>query len=270
MKNPRDKNDEISLFDILIYIKLSFINIILAVIVSFMVGATFYFLQTDIYILSAIIEVKNFDNKPVKNIETLLIQVNKPSYFSSSTIQACNTKQNQKSYNILDKKIKILLDQKSKDIVIEAQVESVGKGKDCIHLIVDEINKKNEEGAEIFIREKKQELEQLKQIRKYLDNIIIHNQKASSSESSKVSTNLIIASDGMQFISKLPANIYKLDYEILNYNKNKTLDVVSLYSDESPVNKKPSIIISACLLFGVIFGLMINGLKGKIIASRSV
>ena len=85
------KDDEISLIEVLLFIKASGGNIVKSTLVCFLAGGAFYFSAPKKYEASATIEMAKVAGEPVEAPAVLLEKMKLPLYFSLATLQACGS-----------------------------------------------------------------------------------------------------------------------------------------------------------------------------------
>lgn len=83
------EDDEISLIEVLLFLKASGGNIVKSTLVCLLVGGTYYFSVPKMYEASAAIEMTKVAGEPVEAVAVLLEKMKLPLYFSNATLQAC-------------------------------------------------------------------------------------------------------------------------------------------------------------------------------------
>ena len=84
-------DDEISLIDILLFLKASGGNIVKSTLVCLLAGGVYYFSVPKMYEASASFEVAKVAGEPVENPAVLLEKMKLPLYFLPVTLQACGS-----------------------------------------------------------------------------------------------------------------------------------------------------------------------------------
>jgi hypothetical protein len=85
------EDDEISLIDILLFLKASGGNIVKSTSVCLLAGGVYYFSVPKMYEASAAIQMARVAGELVETPAVLLEKMKLPLYFSSATLQACGS-----------------------------------------------------------------------------------------------------------------------------------------------------------------------------------
>ena len=155
------EDDEISLIDILLFLKASGGNIIKSIFLCLLAGGVYYFSVPKMYEASATIEMATVAGEPVETPTVLLEKMKLPLYFSPATLQACGTDGELSSKAKFVDKIKPNVNKLAPMLSFVTQAPSSQEAKACLNAVIADVSNKQAAIANPLIGQKKQKLNQL-------------------------------------------------------------------------------------------------------------
>jgi len=254
------KQVEISLVEIIIFLKASGLNVLLSIVVCLIVGITYYLTVPKMYEASAAIQIATVGGEMVEPPAVLFEKIKLPLFFSSSTLQECGTDSASNSYLKFADKLKVTANKTVPFILLSIQAGSAQEARACLEAVVSEIQKSQNELSRPLIEQKKQNLNQLrdelKLVEKIAKSISITKFNSSASESKSYAFNAVVFE-----MKKLRNEIYELE-SYLSSTKTKQLSLAApIYESEVPTNKtRPLFMLVLGLVLGVFIGLLVTWL----------
>mgnify|MGYP003346251564 CR=1 FL=1 len=154
---PQEEN-EISLIDILLFLKASKRNVLLSSAACLLLGASYYFLVPNMYEAAATIQLASVAGELVEPPAVLVEKIKLPMFFSPVTMQTCGAEGDLGSQSKFAERLKPALNKSAPFISLAAQARSTKEAKACLEAVINEIQKSQNEIAKPLIEEKKQKL----------------------------------------------------------------------------------------------------------------
>ena len=133
-------DDEISLIDILLFLKASGGNIVKSTLICLLSGGIYYFSVPKMYEASATIEMAVVAGEPVEGPAVLLEKMRLPLYFSPATLQACGSDGGLGSQAKFVDKIKPTLNNSAPMVSFVTQATSTQEAKACLSAAIAEVS----------------------------------------------------------------------------------------------------------------------------------
>jgi hypothetical protein len=259
------EDDEISLVDILLFLKASGGNIVKSTSVCLLAGGVYYFSVPKMYEASATIEMARVVDELVEAPAVLLEKMKLPLYFSSATLQACGTDGGLSSQTKFVDKIKPSINKSAPIVSFVTQAPSPQEAKACLNAAIADASNYQDAIAKTLLEQKKQKLNQLSEqlkvaveIGKSLPPSRINNNLTDR----QATTSLLIMTlrkTDVAKIDNLRSEISSLELELIEPKTRPTSLVGAVYSSEVSVNKRPLFTLGLCLALGVFLGLLVTG-----------
>ena len=258
---------EISLIDILLFLKASGGNIVKSTFVCLLAGVVYYFSVPKMYEATAAIEMAKVAGVPVDTPAVLMEKMKLPQYFSPSTLQACGSTGGLSSQAKIVDKIKFSINSSLPMLSFVTQAPSAQEAKACLSAVIADVSNNQDAIAKPLLQQNKQKLqlmsEQLKLIEESrktfpapkLDSNASVPQLFASTLSTFFSTaNAIEINDMRSKISALE--------DALTATKTHSLVLaIPVYAPEMSVNKQPLFTLGFFLALGVFLGLLVTGVQ---------
>ena len=129
-------DDEISLIDILLFLKASGGNIVKSICVRLFAGGFYFFSVPKMYEASATKEMATVAGEPVETPEVLLEKMKLPLYFSTATLQACGSDGGLSSQAKFVDKIKPSINKSAPMLSFVTQAPSTQDAKACLNAVI--------------------------------------------------------------------------------------------------------------------------------------
>jgi hypothetical protein len=260
------EDDEISLMDILLFLKASGGNIVKSTLVCLLAGGTYYFSVPKMYEATASIEMATVGGEPVESPAVLLEKMKLPLYFSTATLQACGSDGGLSSQAKLFDKIKLSINKSAPMVSFVIQAPSTQEAKACLNAAIADVSSNQATIAKPWIDQKKQKLNQLSEqlkisekLREILTPLRINN-NLTDTQSTVSLLLIILRKTSATEINDLRSQISSLKFELTEPRTRPTrLTNNSVYSSEASVNKRPLFTLWLCLALGVFLGLLVTG-----------
>ena len=154
-------DDEISLIDILLFLKSSINNIAISIIGCLVIGASYYLFAPNVYEATANIQMAQVAGNSVESPTVLLAKIQLPLYFSQKAWEACGTNEQTTPSKKLAEKIKPVLNKSAPFLAFTVQGETTQEAKECLNAVIADIQAKQAEIASPILEQKKIQLQQL-------------------------------------------------------------------------------------------------------------
>ena len=160
-KIQQSGESEISLFEILLFLKLSCRNVILFSGVCLFIGAAYYLAVPRVFEASVRIQVLSVAGKRIQTPEIFFEKIKSPSFFSMSTFQACQLNEKNILQSKFLEKVRLVYDKQSGTIFLSTEAHSAQEALACLSAVVGEIENYQNKLASLLIEQKKQQIVQL-------------------------------------------------------------------------------------------------------------
>ena len=164
-------DDEISLIDILLFLKASGGNIVKSTLVCLLAGGAYYFSVPKMYEASATIEMTTVAGEPVETPAVLLEKMKLPLYFSPATLKTCGSDGGLSSQAKFVDKIKPTINKSAPMVSFVTQAPSTQEAKACLSAAIAEVSNNQDAIAKPLLQQKKQKLQQLSELLKLTEEI---------------------------------------------------------------------------------------------------
>jgi ElaB/YqjD/DUF883 family membrane-anchored ribosome-binding protein len=260
-------NDEISLIDILLFLKASGGNIAKSTLVCLLAGGTYYFFVPKMYEASATIEIATVAGEPVESPAVLLEKMKLPLYFSSATLQACGSDDGLSSHAKFVDKIKPTINKSAPMVSFFTQAPSSQEAKACLNEVITEVANNQDAIAKPLLQQKKQKLQQLSDQLKLTEEIgktitvPKGNSNVSDAQFSARTLNMSFSTANATEINDLRSQIGTLEYALIAPQTHSVALASAVYAPEVSINKRPLFTLAFCLALGVFLGLLVTGVQ---------
>ena len=261
------EDDEISLIDILLFLKASVRNVITSSIVCLLIGSAYYFAMPKMYEATATIQMAIVAGEVVETPAVLLEKIKLPLFFSATALQACGSDGDLSSHTKFADKLKPAINKSAPLISLSAQARSTQEARACLGAVISEIQKSQNDLAKPVLEQKKQKLAQLsdqlkaaEEMAKSFPTTKANNNATDAQFSARtlvMSSNLGIATE----MSDLRRKINNLEAELIPPQTQPPSLAAPMYAPEVSNNKRPVFTIGLSLALGVFLGLLITGLQ---------
>jgi hypothetical protein len=261
------EDDEISLVDILLFLKASGGNIVKSTSVCLLAGGVYYFSVPKMYEASATIELAKVVGEQVETPATLLEKMKLPLYFSQATLQACGSDGGLSSRAKFVDKIKPSINKTVPLVSFVTQAPSPQDAKACLNATIAEISNKQGDIAKPLLQQNKQRLLQLSDQIKHFEEsgnsstVIKGNSRAFDAklhtDTLPKSYSLVIATE----INNLRYQIMYIENELTAPKTQPVALASQIYTQEVSANKRPLSTLGYCLVLGVFLGLSVTGVR---------
>jgi Chain length determinant protein len=256
---------EISLIDILLFLKASTRNVLISTATCLLLGALYYFSVPNMYEATATIQVASVAGELVEPPAVLLEKIKLPMFFSPATIQACGFNVGLNSQRNFSELLKPTLNKSTPLISFAMQARSSTEARFCLDVVIGEIQKSQNELVRPLIDLKKEKIAILTDQLKFIENV------AKSTPKDKALWNAMDAQFSNRVVS-MPSNLSKgfelrdlrkqintLESELLPPHTLPASLVAPIYAPEISVSKRPHFTFGSSLAIGVFLGLLITG-----------
>jgi hypothetical protein len=261
-------DDEISLIDILLFLKASGRNVLISTIGCLLVGVAYYFAVPKMYEATATIQMAIVAGEMVETPAILVEKIKLPLFFSSAALQACGSDGDLSSHTKFADKLKPAINKSAPLISLSAQARSTQEARACLDAVISEIQKSQNDLAKPVIEQKKQKLallsDQLKAAEEMAKSFPTTkaNYNATDAQFSArtldMSFNLANASE----MSNLRSKIKNLEVELVPPQTQPLSLVAPIYAPEVSNNKRPVFTtLGLSLALGVFLGLAVTGVQ---------
>ena len=261
------ENDEISLIDILLFLKASGGNIAKSTCACLLAGGIYYFFVPKMYEASATIEMATVAGEPVEPPAVLLEKMKLPLYFSPATLQACGSDGGLSSQAKFVDKIKPSINKSAPMVSFVTQAPSTQEAKACLSAAIAEVSNNQDAIAKPLLQQKKQKLQQLSEQLKLTEEIgktitvPKGNSNVSDAQFSARTLNMSFSTANATEINDLRSQIGTLENALIAPQTHSVALASSVYALEVSINKRPLFTLGFCLALGVFLGLLVTGVQ---------
>jgi len=259
------EDDEISLIDLLLFLKASGGNILKSTCVCLLAGGAYYFSVPKMYEASATIEVATVAGVPVETPAVLLEKMKLPLYFSPATLQACGSDGGLSSQAKFVDKIKPSINKSAPMVSFVTKAPSTQDAKACLNAAIDEVSNNQDAIAKPLLLQKKQKLQQLGEQLKLTEEIRKTitapkgNSNVSDAQFSARTLYISFSTANATEINDLRSQISTLENVLIAPQTHSVVLASSVYAPEVFVNKRPLFTLGICLALGMFLGLLVTG-----------
>ena len=260
-------DDEISLIDVLLFLKSSGGNVVKSTLVSLLAGGVYYFSVPKMYEASATIEMATVAGESVESPAVLLEKMKLPLYFSPATLQACGLDGGLSSQAKIVDIIKPTLNKSAPMVSFVTQAPSTQKAKACLSAVIAEVSNNQDVIAKPLLQQKKQKLQQLSDQLKLTEEIgktflaPKGNSNASDAHFSARTLSMSFSAANATEINDLRFQISTLENSLIAPQTHSVGLVSSVYARDVSVNKWPLFTLGFCLALGAFLGLLVKGVQ---------
>ena len=259
--------DEISLIDILLFLKASGGNILKSTCVCLLAGGAYYFSVPKMYEALASIEMARVAGVPVETPAVLLEKMKLPLYFSPATLKACGSDGGLSSQAKFVDKIKPSINKSAPMVSFVTQAPSSKEAEACLNAAIADVSNSQDAITKPLLLQKKQKLQQLIEKLKLLEELgktftaPKGNSNASDAQLYASALYMSFFFNNVAEINNLRSQISSLENELI---APQTLSVGlagPVYAPDVSVNKRPLFTLGFCLVLGVFLGLLVTGVQ---------
>jgi hypothetical protein len=260
-------DDEISLIDILLFLKASGGNIVKSTLICLLSGGVYYFFVPKMYEASATIEMAKVAGEPVESHAVLLEKMKLPLYFSPATLQACGSDGGLSSRAKFVDKIKTSINKSAPMVLFVTQAPSTQEAKACLSAAIAEVSNNQDAIAKPLLQQKKQKLQQLSEQLKLIEEIgktttvPKGNSNVSDAQFSARTLSIYLSAANATEINNLRSQIGTLENALIAPQTHSVAIASSVYAPEVSINKRPLFTLGFCLALGVFLGLLVTGVQ---------
>jgi len=262
-----EDDDEISLIEILLFLKASYGNIVKSTLVCLLAGGANYFSVPKMYEASATIELATVAGQPVESPAVLLEKMKLPLYFLPATLQACGLDGGLSSQAKFVDKIKPTINKSAPMVSFVTQAPSTQEAKACLSAAIAEVSNNQDAIAKPLLQQKKQKLQllsdQLKLTEQLGKTIAVPkgNNNVSDEQFSARTLNMLFRTATANEINDLRLQISTLENLLIAPQTHSVALASSVYAPEVSVKKRPLFTLGFCLALGVFLGLLVTGVQ---------
>ena len=259
--------DEISLIDILLFLKASGGNIVKSTSVCLLAGGAYYFSVPKMYEASATIEMATVAGEPVESPAVLLEKMKLPLYFSPATLKACGSDGGLSSQAKFVDKIKPSINKSAPMVSFVTQAPSSKEAEACLNAAIADVSNSQDAIAKPLLLQKKQKLQQLSDQLKLTEEIgktitvPKGNNNVSDAQFSALTLNMPVRTATATEINDLRFQISTLESVLIAPQTHSVALASSVYAPEVSVSKRPLFTLGFCLALGVFLGLLVTGVQ---------
>ena len=263
-KQKQTDGDEISLIELLLFLKTSGGNIVKSTLACLLVGGAHYFFMPKMFKASATIEMAMVAGETVETPATLLEKMKMPRYFSPSTHQICGSAGESDSESKFFDKIKPSINKSAPFVSFVTQAQSSREAKACLDAVIAEVSINQDAISQPMLEQKKQNLQKLTGGLKFAEEVIkpfLASKANKNNPTDEIFSvrNMSNIFRGINSINSLRVNISAIENQLAAPKTHPALLVGSVYAPELPVNKRPFYTLGLCLALGLILGLLVTG-----------
>jgi len=260
-QHQQQEESEISLIDILFFLKASGRNILISTVVCLIAGVAYYLAVPKIYLASATIEMGMVAGELVEAPAVLLEKIKLPLFFPAAVLQVCGSDEEPSFQYKFSDKLKPTLNKSAPFISFSFQTYSTQEAKACLEAVIGEIQKLQNKLAKPVIDQKKQIIDGL------IDKLKFTEEMAKNLPISKTGLNnsdpkfspQILALTNTSEMSDLRKQIDKLEADLTPPQTRPLSLAAPIYASEVTDNKRPLFTLGLSLALGVLFGLLVTG-----------
>jgi hypothetical protein len=259
--------DEISLIDILLFLKASGGNILKSTCVFLLAGSAYYFSVPRMYEASANIVMAKVAGEAVEAPAVSLEKMKLPLYFSPATLQACGSDGGLSSQANFVDKIKPSTNKSGYMVSFVTRAPSTQEGKACLNAVIAEVSNNQDAIAKPLLLQKKQKLQELRDQLKLVEELVKvsptpkGNSIASDAQFSARNLYLFFSTANATEINGLRSQISTLENALIAPQTHSVALASPVYAPEVSVNKRPLLTLGFCLALGVFLGLLVTGVQ---------
>jgi len=264
-KQIQAEDDDVSLIDILLFLKASGGNIVKSTLVSLLAGGVYYFFVPKMYEALASIEMATFAGEPVETPVVLLEKMKLPLYFSPATLQACGSDGGFSSQAKFVDKIKPTINKSAPMVSFVTQAPSTQEAKACLNAVIAEVSNNQDAIAKTLLQQKKLKLQQLSEQLKLTEEIgktitaPKGNSNVSDAQFPARTLSMTFRAANATEINYLRSQISTLENALVEPQTHSLALASAVYAPEVSVNKRPLFTLGFCLALGVFLGLFVTG-----------
>jgi hypothetical protein len=255
-------DDEISLIDILLFLKSSINNIAISIVGCLVIGASYYLNASNIYEATASIQMAQVAGSSVESTSILLEKIKLPFYFSQNVFRACGTNE-----QTTPSKIKPVINKNAPFIAFTVQGKTTQEAKECLNALIADIKIKQEEIAKPILEQKKNQLKQIAEKIELAEEAAkifpMYKLKDSFPDAQFSSRSLILGTtlSNAKELKDLRNAVNDIEASLTEPATKSTFLTMPMYTSEFAVNKRPVFTLGICLMLGIFLGLLITGIK---------
>jgi hypothetical protein len=259
-KQQIEDNEEISIIDILLFLKASGRNVLISTIVCFLIGVAYYFAAPKIYEATVTIQMAMVAGEVVETPQALLEKIKMPLFFSSSSLKACGSDDISLQSKFADK-LKPAINKSTPFITLSALMPSAQEARTCLEAVVNEIKNSHNDLSNIVIGQKNKKLfnlnVQLKLAEDTAKNFQISKDNFNKMDPEFFARILANAAE----INDLRRRINILEAELTPPQTRPLSYVAPLFAPDLSKSNRPMFTLGISLTLGVFLGLLITGLQ---------
>ena len=269
------EDEEISLIDILLFLKASGGNIVKSTLVCLLAGGFYYFSVPKMYEAVVTIEMATVAGEPVEGPNVLLEKMKLPLFFSPATLQACGLDGGLSSQAKVVDKIKPTVNKTLPMVSFVISAPSTQEAKACLNAVIAEISSKQDAIAKPLLEVKKQKIQQLSERLKLAEELGKNlppsriSKGLNEIQSTAYHLMMSLRKSNIDEINDLRSQISVLESELIEPKTRPASLFNPVYSSEVSANKRPLFTLGLCLALGVFLGLLVTGvMRGGIAEIR--
>ena len=255
-------DDEISLIDILFFLKSSINNIAISIVGCLVIGASYYFYKPNVYEATANIQMAQVAGNSVESPTILLEKIKLPFYFSQNVLGACGTNEQTTPSNI-----KPAINKNAPFIAFTVQGKTTQEARECLNAVIADIKIKQEEIAKPILEQKKNQLKQIAEKIELAEDAAkifpMYKLKESFPDAQFSSRTFVLGAtlNNAKELKDLRNSLNDIEVSLTEPQTKSTFLTSPMYAPESAINKRPVFTLGICLMFGIFLGLLITGIK---------
>jgi hypothetical protein len=256
---------EISLIDILIFLKASTRNVFISTAACLLLGSSYYFARPNTYEATVTIQLATVAGELVEPAPVLMEKIKLPMFFSPATQQACTVGGVWGSQGNFSDRLKPTLNKSTPFISFSARAHSSKEAETCLYAVIGEIQKSQNELFEPLIEQRKQKLALLGDQLKLIEGLPVSSRaiqaigNVPSMQFSGPVSDMIYTHFKNSELNNLKKQINAIETELLPPQTLPTSLPVQMYVSQASVDKRPIFTFGVTLTLGVLIGVLITG-----------
>jgi hypothetical protein len=260
-------DDEISLIDILLFLKASVLNVVTSTIVFLLFGAAYFFSKPEIYEATAVVQMAVVVGEAVETPVVFSEKIKLPLFFSLTALQACGLNGDLSSHAKFADKIKTTLNKSAPFISLTVQGRSPQEARFCMNAVISDIRKYQDEQVKPIVVQKKQIISQLNDQLKFSEDLskkiqtFNNSYKNQKNEQNYAQTSLGTYPTDFIANNDLKRKIMALENELIAPQTQPLISPVPMFVPEVSISKRPMLTLGFSLALGVFLGLLITAVQ---------
>lgn len=255
-------DDEISLLDIYMFIKEGWKSIAISTLIAGILGVGAAFVLPEKYLASSSIQPAKVLGNDVETVAMLAEKMKSPTYYSTQTLLACGLHNETNAAQALVKSLNPVVQKNSSFVAVSYKSVNVETAVSCLNAVLNDVKQNQNDNAQRQIDLAKttlsKEKEKLALAESFLEDLSKRTLSIDFKDSQFSSASLLLAfiQTKQNEITELKTNIQRTEILLLEPQTKLASFSTSIYSSDSKVEPKRSLIIAISVLAGGFLGLL--------------